>query len=307
MRIGIPRALYYYRYGVLWKTFFSSLGCEVVVSPKTDRAILQSGIHYAIDESCLSAKIYLGHLAWLLGKCDLIFVPRMADMGRDKEFCLKFRALPDVVYNTFRTEDIRLITCDIGVRSGNSEMKAFAELGKKLGFKKEQVFNAYLLAKQAEQQLQSENSRKLDAALARDDLKVLVSGHAYNIYDDYIGRPVMDAILANHALPIPSDWVDRDSAWQSGAELTDTMPWMVNRELAGAAVQLRSKVDGIVLLSSFSCGPDSMTDEIMTRRLKNIPILTMTLDGQDGTAGMETRIESFVDILHLRKDGTVCL
>ena len=29
----------------------------------------------------------------------------------------------------------------------------------------------------------------------------------------------------------------------------------------------------------------------------------MTLDGQDATAGMETRIESFIDILHLRKDG----
>ena len=64
---------------------------------------------------------------------------------------------------------------------------------------------------------------------------------------------------------------------------------------------------GVVLLSSFSCGPDSMTDEILTRRLKNIPILSMTLDGQDATAGMETRIESFIDILHLRKDGTVCL
>lgn len=35
-----------------------------------------------------------------------------------------------------------------------------------------------------------------------------------------------------------------------------------------------------------------MTDEILTRRLKNIPILSMTLDGQDATAGMETRIEA---------------
>ena len=48
-------------------------------------------------------------------------------------------------------------------------------------------------------------------------------------------------------------------------------------------------------------------NQLLTRRLKNIPILSMTLDGQDATAGMETRIESFIDILHLRKDGTVCL
>ena len=246
-------------------------------------------------------------MAWLLDKCDFVFVPRMADMGRDKEFCLKFRALPDVVYNTFRSEGVRLVTCDIAVRRGDSEMEAFAKLGKKLGYKKQQTFNAYLLAKQAEQQAAAENARKLDAALARPELKVLVCGHAYNIYDRYIGRPVVDAIEANHAIAIPADWVDRDAAWQAGCELTDTMPWMVNRELAGAAVQLHDKVDGIVLLSSFSCGPDSMTDEILTRRLKNIPILSMTLDGQDATAGMETRIESFIDILHLRKDGTVCL
>ena len=243
MRIGIPRALYYYRYGVLWKTFFSALGCEVVVSPKTDRAILQQGTHYAIDESCLSAKIYLGHVAWLMDKCDYIFVPRIADMGRDKEFCLRFRAMPDVVYSTFREEGVRLVTCDIALREGKSEAKAFTELGKKLGFKKQQCFNAYLLAKQAEQKQEAENARKLDNALARSDLKVLICGHAYNIYDRYVGQPVLDA----------------------------------------------------------------MTDEILTRRLKNIPILTMTLDGQDATAGMETRIESFIDILHLRKDGTVCL
>ncbi len=307
MRIGIPRALYYYRYGVLWKTFFSALGCEVVVSPKTDRAILQQGTHYAIDESCLSAKIYLGHVAWLMDKCDYIFVPRIADMGRDKEFCLRFRAMPDVVYSTFREEGVRLVTCDIALREGKSEAKAFTELGKKLGFKKQQCFNAYLLAKQTEQKQEAENARKLDNALARSDLKVLICGHAYNIYDRYVGQPVLDAIHTNHALAIPADWVDRDAAWQAGCDLTDTMPWMVNRELAGAAVLLHDKVDGIVLLSSFSCGPDSMTDEILTRRLKNIPILTMTLDGQDATAGMETRIESFIDILHLRKDGTVCL
>ena len=307
VRIGIPRALYYYRYGELWKTFFSALGCEVVISPKTDRAILNQGTNYAIDESCLSAKIYLGHCAWLLDRCDYIFVPRIADMGHDKEFCLRFRAMPDVVYSTFRDEGVHVLSCDLSMRDGKSEAKAFTELGKKLGFRRHQSFQAYMLAKQAEHQVSSENTRKLETALAKPDLKVLICGHAYNIYDRYIGRPVVDAIYANHAIAIPADWMDRDKAWQAAADITDTMPWMVNRELAGTAVLLHDKVDGIVLLSSFSCGPDSMTDEILTRRLKNIPILTMTLDGQDATAGMETRIESFIDILHLRKDGTVCL
>ena len=307
MRIGIPRALYYYRYGALWKTFFSALGCEVILSPQTDRAILSQGSRYAIDESCLSAKIYLGHCAWLLDKCDFIFVPRMADLGRDKEFCLRFRAMPDVVFSTFRDEGVRIVSCDISMHKGKSEAAAFAELGKKLGFKKHQTLTAYLLAKQAEQQQAAAGARKLEAALAGPELKVLICGHAYNIYDRYVGQPVLDAIRNNHAVPIPADWMDRDEAWQAAADLTDTMPWMVNRELTGTAVLLKDRVDGSVLLSSFSCGPDSMTDEILTRRLKNIPILTMTLDGQDATAGMETRIESFIDILHLRKDGTVCL
>src|SRR5699024_12417242 len=73
----------------------------------------------------------------------------------------------------------------------------------------------------------------------------------------FLPHPAPTAIytLSLHdALPIY--WVDRDAAWQAGCDLTDTMPWMVNRELAGAAVLLHDKVDGIVLLSSFSCGPD---------------------------------------------------
>ena len=97
--------------------------------------------------------------------------------------------MPDVVYSTFRDEGVRVLSCDLSMRDGKSEAKAFTELGKKLGFKKQQTFQAYLLAKQAEHQLSAENVRKLENALAKPDLKVLICGHAYNIYDRYIGRP----------------------------------------------------------------------------------------------------------------------
>ena len=37
--VGIPRALLFYRFGVLWTTFFESIGRTVVVSEPTDKAI----------------------------------------------------------------------------------------------------------------------------------------------------------------------------------------------------------------------------------------------------------------------------
>jgi predicted nucleotide-binding protein (sugar kinase/HSP70/actin superfamily) len=64
-------------------------------------------------------------------------------------------------------------------------------------------------------------------------------------------------------------------------------------------------VDGIILLSSFPCGPDSMVNEIILRKVQNKPILNLILDGQEGSAGMETRLESFVDIIKYRRSGSI--
>ena len=81
MKIGIPRALLYYRYGLLWETFFQELGHTPVVSPPTNKDILLRGEQLSIDENCLSAKLFFGHAAMLEGKCDALFVPRIANLG----------------------------------------------------------------------------------------------------------------------------------------------------------------------------------------------------------------------------------
>lgn len=43
MKIGIPKGLLYYRYETLWKTFFSELGIDYIVSPDTNKEIMNSG------------------------------------------------------------------------------------------------------------------------------------------------------------------------------------------------------------------------------------------------------------------------
>ena len=123
--VGIPRALLFYRFGVLWTTFFESIGRTVVVSDPTDKAIADGGDRLSVDECCLASKIYLGHVASLVDSdaCDAVFVPSIANVGRRRGFCTKFQALPDLVANTFRDRGVRVASCLADAVEGRSSLR----------------------------------------------------------------------------------------------------------------------------------------------------------------------------------------
>lgn len=60
-------------------------------------------------------------------------------------------------------------------------------------------------------------------------------------------------------------------------------------------------------MSTFPCGPDSLVNEIVIRRVRDLPVLNLLIDGQEGTAGLETRLESFVDIIHFKREEDITL
>ena len=62
IKIGIPRAFLYYRYKIFWKYFFEGLGCKIILSDNTTKETIEIGKKYSVDESCLSSKIYIGHV-----------------------------------------------------------------------------------------------------------------------------------------------------------------------------------------------------------------------------------------------------
>ena len=64
----------------------------------------------------------------------------------------------------------------------------------------------------------------------------------------------------------------------------------------------QDKVDGIIIISSFPCGPDSLANEMATRKIKNIPILTLMVENLNSDVGILTRLESFIDILNQKKE-----
>ena len=111
------------------------------------------------------------------------------------------------------------------------------------------------------------------------------------------------ALIAPFPTVLYADEADHGRALKASFDFSDTMPWVVNRELVGAILLLHERIDGIVLVSAFPCGPDSMTDDAIMRCIQGKPILNLTIDAQSGTAGLETRIESFMDILRYQKKG----
>ena len=134
-------------------------------------------------------------------------------------------------------------------------------------------------------------------------LGILLAAHPYVAHDPYLGGTLVDLLEGMGAIVLFTDETDRKRALQASFGFSSTLPWIVNRELVGSLMLLHEHVDGIVLVSAFPCGPDSMTDDAIVRCIQGKPILNLTIDAQSGTAGLETRMESFVDILRYQGKG----
>ena len=301
IKIGLPRAMLYYRYRVLWRTYFQELGMETVVSAPTDREILERGTALAIDEACLSLKIYLGHVAALVGKCDYILVPRVSNFGRQRAMCTRFEALPDLVRNVFRGEHQEFLSYEVDGELKKDEEDALVELGKSLGRTAKAAKKAYKAAKKAELAHHKERVQRYEQQYKKEGMKVLIAAHSYVAEDPYMGRAVSDYLKGAGVIPVRADMVDRDAALKKSRELSPTCKWEFSREILGGVAMHRRDVDGIILLSAFPCGPDAMVNELIARRVKGVPLLNLVLDSQSGTAGVETRLESFIDIIRFQE------
>jgi len=300
IRIGIPRGLLYFKHEILWKTFFEELGCSVVVSPETNKENLNKGIHYSIDESCLSAKIYMGHVDWLRNKVDYVFVPRIASYSKENQTCVKFFAMPDIVENTFK--DIKVLKYNLDIAKGKTERAGFIKLGLSLNKNIVKVLFAYKKAKDKQLANESRQAKEQEKVLEKTDkIKILIVSHAYNIYDKLIGFPVRDYLGKLNVEVIYADKASKDEAIRASHKISKSLYWIYNQEILGAIELYREKIDGIIFLTTFPCGPDSLVNDLCMRKIKNIPLSYILVDELQGEAGIHTRLESFVDIIAARR------
>ena len=282
--------MYYYYFKDLWLNFFDYLNVDVIISPKTNKEIMDLGLKYSIDEMCLSMKNYIGHVAYLKDKCDCVLVPRIDNYGRDNQTCTNFLASYDIINNIF---NIDILNYNINLLNDEDEIKGFISIGTFLGFDKKRVVDAYEYAKVKSFKTKKEKILKNLNNLKSKRKKILLVGHPYNIYDELIGMPIIEMIKK---LDVEIIYSDLFNEIDESKKYSDGVYWKYSRENLSSISKSINMIDGIVFLSSFPCGLDSLVNELVMRKI-NKPYINIIIDDNSVSGGIETRIESFIDIV----------
>ena len=303
-KIGIPRGMFYYDYYLLWEEFFKNLGGEIVVSPKTNKDILNQGISACVDEACLAVKGFHGHVDYLKDKVDYIFIPKFISIHKREYCCPKHLGLPDMVRNSI-LDLPEIIEPVINLKDSKRSLKeAIFYSGKYLTSSKKDILKAYEIAYDKFKEFNKSKIIDKNIDLEENNRKILVLGHPYNIYDNYINMDAEKKLKENNIKIINAEMIDKSTTRNYAAKLSKRMFWTQGQRIVGSAFSLidNGKVDGIIYISAFGCGLDSVLIELVERRARgnNIPFILLTIDEQTGEAGINTRIEAFLDMLEWR-------
>jgi predicted nucleotide-binding protein (sugar kinase/HSP70/actin superfamily) len=314
IKVGIPRALLYYQYYPMWKTFFEELGAEVVVSPPTTQAILSSGSSRVVADTCLPVKAFCGHVLALVGECDYIFIPAIRSVKRKIYNCSKFLGLPDMTKAVIPESNI--LDIDIDINKGKRELyQAIYKLGRRFTWNPLKVRKAAIAAGQAHlkyRQLMS--SQGLTPPQAIDRVKpetpptqanIALIGHPYLLYDEHINHRLIHRLEQAHYKVLTSEMLTTEQLASAIARLVGRPYWTYEEEVVGAGGHyLESGVDGVIGIMAFGCGPDSLMMDMVHRRaarLRTSSFMSLTLEEHTAEAGVVTRLEAFIDMIHRRK------
>lgn len=287
MKIGIPRALFYFRYGEFWKHFFTNLGLEILISPKTNKEILETGLKKVSTEICLPIKIICGHIEYLKDRVDAIFLPRVVEL-HNLCTCPKMIGVVDIAKIQVGAQ------CEIlAPKIKNNFMLTHFLLGVKLTknpIKIKQALNqAIPYLGQNSQEKNTNHGQKQ---------QILMLSHFYNLGDDFIGCDIINS-FHNYGFKTTSKEEISDAILQSERGFAKNIKWIYERELYNAFRFSIDKVSGVCNIISFGCGPDSIISEIMAKEAneRKVPFLQLVIDEHTSKTGLVTRIEAFSEIV----------
>jgi predicted nucleotide-binding protein (sugar kinase/HSP70/actin superfamily) len=317
-RIGIPKALMYYRFFPFWRTFFEELGWGVKVSD----GLGKTGKIIYFEDSCLPMKLLVTHAVSLKDQVDFLFVPRLVSLHRTFIMCPKFRGAPDIL-RLAGEGHLPIIDETIDLRTGrNALLQSFLRIGEKLGASNRESKRAFDKGEQSYAKFKKEWNDRINRLPVKDlfqldiptpsqekrsTLRVAFIGHPYNLFDPDINKHVLTLAKQLGIEILTPDHFSEKEIDRELSDLSKEIYWSSGREIVGALFHfLKGGVDGVVFLTSFKCGVDALLQEFIKRSLKirkesTIPFLVLSFDEHTGREGLVTRLEAFKDVMEQRK------
>ena len=321
--IGIPRGMSFYSNYPFWYGFFSSLGFKIILSDPTTKRTMNEGSALVVTETCLPIKIYLGHILNLIEKgVKNIFVPSLQSIAPKIYNCSKIRGLPDLVRNVVK-DDFNMIEATLDKSAKGKGLYSFlaeavkpfgitnSELIKKASKDGWRVYNNFLVMTRSGVSYKKAMSNALQGKIFIEDstdtkaINVALISHGYNIYDDRASMKIFDKLEKMGVKVYTALNLTDEQLAEGITSIGHHQYWANSAEMTGAAGHYLkdNRIDGIITLNSFGCGPDSLMVETIMRKSKEAgkPMLSLTIDEHTGEAGFITRLEAFIDMLFRKK------
>ncbi|HTY24917.1 MAG TPA: acyl-CoA dehydratase activase [Desulfomonilaceae bacterium] len=307
--IGMNRSFLVNTYFPFFNAFFKELGYRLMLPDKIDPV----GVDQQAAAFCFPVEIAHGSISDLLRKDpDMLFIPHIRGVPTDQEnsntcTCVFVQGEAFYLGTTFDgMRSKRIITPYLDLSRGfEPKSGEFVKVAAELGQSRDdaaRAFNAGMAAQAAfRDELRSRGAEILQEL--KDDpeaMAVVVFGRPYNSFAAEANKGIPAKFASRGYRIIPFDMLAYEDQSLDDAA---TMYWSMGRMILKGSrlVKNHPQLFG-TYISNFSCGPDSFIVGYFREEMGRKPSLTLELDSHTADAGLETRIEAFLDIVqHYRE------
>lgn len=325
--IGIPRAMSFYNNYPFYFGFFNDLGIKIVLSDVTTKQTMSEGASLVVTETCLPIKVYVGHVLNLIDKgIENIFVPSLQSIDHKIYNCSKIRGLPDLIRNVVK-KPFNMIEATLDKSEKKQGLYEFlSECVRPFGITDKNLIkkaskagwrcynNFYVMTKSGMSYSKAlsyalQGKVVISSTTKEYPISIALVGHGYDLYDERVCMKIIDKLEKMDVRVCTALQLSSEQLSEGISTLGNEKYWANEDEVTGCAGHYLkdTKVDGIITITAFGCGPDSLMIERITRKAKQFgkPLLNLTIDEQTGEAGFVTRIEAFVDMLFRKKRAII--
>jgi predicted CoA-substrate-specific enzyme activase len=294
-RIGVPRALTTHSLYPLYSTFFTRLGMDVLLSGVDSDGDLKSYSGF-----CFPAQIAHGAVLDLAHHdVEVVFLPHVVRMPRanscrDSYLCPITQAGPYFMAKAF--PDIRFISPQLDFTNGYETSTALVEMAvRDLGVTRESARQAWAFAARAQNETElamyALGQQELERAIADGQPAILLAGRSYNAFSSEGSQSVGKKLSSMGVLAIPTDCLvpvgEGPTAWHFANQIVNAM-----------TLAKRHPNVFLLFVSNFSCTIDAFTQSMLSSEMGPKPYLILEIDAHTADAGVQTRLEAFLDIVH---------